>query len=104
MVQQQLRIATFRARSSKDITAAASASFALVLLSKGVLEDPDFALRIAQMRALARKLRFGEGHGRGLFLMPASFPGAQGLGFVPVNDGTFQFPSPDFYMQATRAL
>ncbi|CAE7632015.1 unnamed protein product [Symbiodinium sp. CCMP2592] len=75
MVQQQLRIATFRVRSLKDIAAASSASFALVLLSKGVLEDPDFALQIGQMRA-------------------------QALSFVPVNDGTFQFPPSDFYMQA----
>ncbi|CAE7481843.1 unnamed protein product, partial [Symbiodinium sp. KB8] len=53
MVQQQLRIATFRVRSLKDIAAASSASFALVLLSQGVLEDPDFALQIGQMRAAA---------------------------------------------------
>ena len=61
MVQQQLRIATFRARGLKDIAAAASASFALVLLSKGVLEDPDFALRVGQMRAPAEEIAVGCG-------------------------------------------
>ena len=34
-------------------------------------------------------------------MLPASrLTGAQALSFVPVNDGTFQFPPSDFYMQA----
>ena len=73
MVQQQLRIATFRVRSLKDIAAASSASFALVLLSQGVLEDPDFALQIGQMRAMAAS-SFKKGHQGRWTTWPGCFP------------------------------
>jgi len=72
MMQQQLQVAVFSAQASSDITAAQKASFIVVLLSRGALEDATFA----QLALSIRSAR---------------------LDFVPVNDGSFQFPSPEFY-------
>ncbi|CAK8993410.1 unnamed protein product [Durusdinium trenchii] len=72
MVQTKLQTVTFLARTPEDVFE--SASFALVILSKGILEDCGFAQILLAIRRAS-------------------------VALVPVNDGSFDFPGLEFYQQ-----
>ncbi|CAK9038848.1 Uncharacterized protein SCF082_LOCUS22793 [Durusdinium trenchii] len=74
MVQLHFQVSVFFVRHAEEISDALKATAGLFLLSRGALEDPRFASCLLAAREMS-------------------------LEMISVNDGSFQFPLPDFYTE-----
>ena len=100
MVQRNLQSVTCLVRQPQHV--AATASFAVIILSSGVLEDTLFAENLLEIRPLADTKRNRASLDRTLVLTSFLTRKAY-ISIVSVNDGSFEFPPMEFYAQVASS-